>query len=112
MKTFDLQAAIAGAPIQDVNGQKLNFVAFASEAKYHEQFVYLDANGNICATSEDTAHIFMTPVVKTYWVNVYNSKFGEPYFGIPYDNEADAMSYVVGVDGYGYLKTISFEVEE
>jgi hypothetical protein len=110
MKTLNLQAAIAGAPIQDFNGKKLNFVVYVPEAKNHEQFVYLDANGNICATEKDTSNIFMAPVFKKYWVNVDKRFSGEPYCGTPFDNEAEAMrdARVTG----GYLKTISFDIEE
>ena len=110
MKTLNLQAAIAGAPIQYGNGEKITFVAYVPEAKYNNRFVFLDASGNICFLSVETVHIYMTPVFKKYWVNVYNSKSGAPYFGVPFDNEADATKYSNCVDGY--LKTISFDIEE
>jgi hypothetical protein len=110
MKPFDLQAAIAGAPIQYENGKKLTFIAYVPEAKFNDRFVYLDSDGNVCSDSDHTAHIFMTPGVKKYWVNVYENKSGQPYFGVPFDNEADAMRYADCVDGY--IKTISFDIEE
>ena len=110
MKTLNLQAAIAGAPIQYEDGQKLTFIAYVPEAKFNDRFVYLDSSGNICSVSDNTAHIFMTPVFKKYWVNVYNSKSGAPYFGVPFDNEADATKYSNCVDGY--IKTISFDIEQ
>jgi hypothetical protein len=110
MKTLNLQAAIAGAPIQDFHGKKLNFVAYVPEAKHYAQFVYLDAYGNICATEKDTSNIFMTPVFKKYWVSVYAGKSGEPFFGVPFDNEADTTKYSNCMDGY--IKTISFDIEE
>jgi hypothetical protein len=110
MKPFDLQAAIAGAPIQFNDGQKLKFVAYVPEAKYNDHFVFLDASGHICSTSVTTVHIFMSPVSKTYWVNVYASKTGSLFFCTPYDNEAAATQYLNCVDGY--IKTISFEVDQ
>jgi hypothetical protein len=110
MKPFDLQAAIAGAPIQYQDGRKLTFIAYVPEAKFGDRFVYLDSDGNVCSYSEKTTNIFMTPVFKKYWVSVYAGKSGEPFFGVPFDNEADATKYSNCVDGY--LKTISFEIEQ
>jgi hypothetical protein len=110
MKKFDLQAAIAGAPIQFKNGQKLKFVACVPEATFYNRFVFLDASGNIGSAADDNQYIFMSPVVKTYWVNVYAIKSRLPCFGIPFDNEAEAIQdadYTVG-----YIKTISFIIEE
>jgi len=110
MKTLNLQAAINGEPIQYQDGQKLTFIAYVPEAKFNDRFVYLDSDGNVCSDSDHTAHIFMAPVFKKYWVNVYNSKLGAPFFGVPFDNEADATKYSNCVSEY--LKTISFDIEE
>jgi hypothetical protein len=110
MKPFDLQAAIAGAPIQFNDGEKLKFVAYVPEAKINDRFVYMVADGYVRSSPADTVHIFMSQVVKTYWFNVYAGKSGVPYFGVPFDNEADATKYSNCVDGY--LKTISFDIEE
>jgi hypothetical protein len=110
MKPFDLQAAIAGAPIQFNNGENLKFVAYVPEATFEDRFVFLDAVGNIRSWPDDNTSIFMTPVTKTYWVNVYAIKSRLPCFGIPFDNEAEAIQdadYTVG-----YIKTISFIIEE
>jgi hypothetical protein len=110
MKPFDLQAAINGAPIQYQDGQKLTFVAYVPKAKINDRFVYMVADGYVRSSPVDTVHIFMSSVFKKYWVSVYAGKSGEPFFGVPFDNEADATKYSNCVDGY--IKTISFDIEE
>jgi hypothetical protein len=110
MKPFDLQAAINGAPMQYEDGEKLKFIAYVPEAMSNDRFVYMNADGYVRSTAVSTIHIFMAPVVKTYWVNVYAIKSRLPCFGIPFDNEAEAIQdadYTVG-----YIKTISFIIEE
>jgi hypothetical protein len=110
MKPFDLQAAINGAPIQFNNGEKLKFVAYVPEATFDDRFVFLDAVGNIRSWPDDNTMIFMTPVCKTYWFSVCAGKSGVPYFGSPFESEADATQFSNYLDGY--IKTISIEVEE
>jgi hypothetical protein len=110
MKPFDLQAAIAGAPIQYLDKRALKFVAYLPEANFDFRLVMLSSTGNVVSTNENPKHIFMTPVFKKYWVNVYRNKSGEPYFGVPFDNEADATKYSNCVSDY--IKTISFDIEE
>jgi hypothetical protein len=110
MKPFNLQAAIAGAPIQFEDGQKLKFVAYVPEAKFTDRFVFLTADGNICSTSDHTAHIFMTPVMRTHWANVHRSESGSVMVGVSMPDEKAvqlASNFLPG-----YVKTISFEIEE
>jgi len=112
MKTLNLQAAIAGAPIQLKDGQKLKFIAHVPEAKYNDRFVFLDSDlsGNICSTADDTIHIFMTPVFKKYWANVHRSESGSIMVGVSMPDEKAvqlARDFLPG-----YIKTISFEIEE
>jgi hypothetical protein len=110
MKPFNLQAAIAGAPIQYGDKRALKFVAYLPEANFDFRLVMLSSAGNVVSTNENPKHIFMTPVVKTYWFNVCTGKSGVPYFGNPFESEADATNYLNSVDDY--IKTISIEVEE
>jgi len=110
MKTLNLQAAIAGAPIQRRNGEKVTFVAYVPEASFNHRFIFMDDDGIIHALSSHTSEILMTPVFKKHWVNVYRSKSGAPYFGVPFDNESDSAKYANCVSDY--IKTISFDIEE
>jgi hypothetical protein len=110
MKPFDLQAAIAGAPIQFNNGEKLKFVAYVPEATYHDRFVFLDSKGNIGSSASDNLYIFMSPVFKTYWANVDRSEYGQVSVGLAMLDEKAVQlerSYLPR-----YIKTISFEIEE
>jgi hypothetical protein len=112
MKPFNLQAAIDGAPIRDSKGAKIKFVAHVPEASEEEQIVYLSSDLCVRMTSVAGAifYFYMSPVFKKYWVNINKRFSGEPYFGIPFDNEAEAMR-AADCTG-GYIKTISFEIEE
>jgi hypothetical protein len=110
MKPFDLQAAIAGAPIQTVEGTSVKFIAHVPEAEIDQRIIILAPWRSILCYREDNKELVMTPVSKTYWVNVYAIKSRLPCFGIPFDNEAEAIQdadYTVG-----YIKTISFIIEE
>jgi hypothetical protein len=119
MKPFNLQEAIAGKPIQTRDGRVLKFVAHVPEAREGYKVIIMKGDGYIGCWREDGKYlkdeegdgdIVMATVVKTYWGNVYKSESGELFFGILFDNEADAMRYVDRVDGH--IKTISFEIEE
>jgi hypothetical protein len=110
MKPFDLQAAIAGAPIKRINGDVLKFIAYAPNAEREQKVIVMSSAGNILVYPVTTSSIVMASVLKTYWVNVYAGKTGAPYFGVPFDNEADAAKNWNFMDKY--IKTISFDIEE
>jgi hypothetical protein len=112
MKPFNLQAAIAGAPIQATCGTSLKFIAYVKEAKLlHERIITLAPWGSILFYREDTEELVMATVVKTYWFNVHRRFItGELFCSHSFDNEAEAMrdARLTG----GYIKTVSFEIEE
>jgi hypothetical protein len=110
MKTLNLQAAIAGAPIQTVEGTSVKFIAYVKEAVFDERIIVLAPFGGIILYREDTEELVMTPVFKKYWFNVCAGKSGVPYFGSPFEGEADATQFSNYLDGY--IKTISIEVEQ
>lgn len=110
MKPFNIQAAIAGAPIQLETGEKITFIAYVPAVNFNRRLVYMDSSGNICATSDNDANIFMTPEVKTYWANVHRSESGSVMVGVSMPDEKAvqlAMNFLPG-----YVKTISFDMEE
>jgi len=110
MKTLDLQAAINGAPIQYGNGEKITFVAYVPKAGFNDRFVYMDKDGYVRSISEHTACIFMTPVVKTHWANVHRSESGSIIVGVSMPDEKAvqlARDFLPG-----YIKTISFDIEQ
>jgi hypothetical protein len=111
MKPFNLQAAIAGAPIQAMDGTLLKFIAYVKEAKLlHERVITLAPWGSILFYREDTEELVMAPLVKTYWVNLHKNEHEDPYFGLPYSKQPNAIKDSNCMSGY--IKTISFEIEE
>jgi hypothetical protein len=110
MKPFDLQAAIAGAPIETVEGTSVKFIAYVKEAVFDERTIVLAPFGRIILYREDTEELFMAPVTKTYWVNVYASKIGLPYFVVCRGDKTEAIKNSNCHEGY--INTISVEVDQ
>ena len=110
MKPFNLQAAIDGAPIQFKEGGYLKFIAYAPDAGSHQKVIVMDSEGDILVYSSNPSNIVMAPVVRTHWANVHRSESGSVMVGVamPAENAAQlARTFLPG-----YVKTISFEVEE
>lgn len=56
--------------------------------------------------------VLMKKKSKTYWVNIHRISFNKIHAAGVYENEEDALSDGIKDILYGYIKTISFEVEE
>jgi hypothetical protein len=110
MKPFNLQAAIAGAHIQSTGGDKLKFIAYVPEANIDERIITLAPWGAIIFYSDEDEELVMAPPVKTYWVNLHKNEHEDPYVGLPYSKQANAIKDSNCMSGY--IKTISFEIEE
>jgi hypothetical protein len=110
MKPFNLQAAINGAPIQTSCGKYLKFVAHVSVAQRGQQVVVVDTLGNVTSHSDTTDAIVMAPVVRTHWANVHRSESGSVMVGVAMLDEKAVQLARTFLPGY--IKTISFEVEE
>ena len=81
MKPFDLQAAKAGAPIVTRDGRPAKFIAHVAEAHPNQRLLVL-VGGAVCRhfeegrcmlnpDSESPYDLFMAPVKRTVWVNLY-----------------------------------------
>ena len=81
MKPFDLEAAKAGAPLVTRDGRPAKFIAHVAEAQPSQRLVVL-IDGGVYTKFESgkyaasPAHVsdndlFMAPVKRTVWVNVY-----------------------------------------
>ena len=83
MKPFDLEAAKAGAPLVTRDGQPAKFIAHVAEAHPSQRLVVLIDGGVYTkfesgGYSNSPAHVspndlFMAPVKRTVWANVYGS---------------------------------------
>lgn len=97
MKPFDLEAAKAGAPLVTRDGRPAKFIAHVAEAHTNQRLLAL-IDGDIHIRFEDGSYLgpggrggetnndlFMAPVKRTVWANVYG------YGGAPWHNtEKDA----------------------
>ena len=84
MKPFDLQAAKAGAPIVTRDGRPAKFIAHVAEAHPNQRLlvlirgiVYRHFEGGRCMLNpgdESPYDLFMAPVKRTVWVNLYERR--------------------------------------
>ena len=98
MKTFNLQEALAGKPVVTRDGRKVTQLhLFECDAKF-PLFVVIGGIGGITAFRKDGswsgfsntdagADLFMAPVEKTVWVNLYNDWAGR------YDSQEKADAW-------------------
>lgn len=121
---FNLERCLAGDPIIDGEGNLAKFLYYANRADtdfpvwcirkintLDEDIESYSRNGWINAHNEDdTENLYMAPKTKTFYANVYMSE-GElnwPYLTGLYDSKENAENQTTS----GFLKTISFEIEE
>ena len=117
LKPFDLQRALAGDPVvtragsivkelhyfEKLDGQKLYCVV-------HTLLGYSDSGTFWSDGREDAHDLFMMPIKKTYWINIYKSDIEKERMTVRnlYESLDDA---ILACDDENLLKTISFEVE-
>lgn len=122
MKPFDLEAAKAGKPIQRRDGTKMRFIAHVPDSvrssrvivmsEPHKLLSFRDERGTYMTVGTNNYDLFMAPVVKTYWANVWADSLGV-FVGKAYPSEYSAKEdYRLLNHAYTHLKTISFEIEE
>ena len=97
MKPFDLEAAKAGAPMVTRDGRPAKFIAHVEEAHPNQRLLVLIGE-HVCKNFEDGGYmppdnesdydLFMAPVKRTVWVNLYES--GVARF---HDTESDAEDF-------------------
>lgn len=80
MKPFNLQDAINGKPVITRAGDSLTFGAYIPQAKGYNLFMIIpegdvaryNENGRyICNDIESGMDLFMAPIKRTVWVNLY-----------------------------------------
>lgn len=126
-KPFDLQKALAGEPVVTDKGHyaTYRFTAVNDAIKHHHVFTYTDDKEREWVTvvnneglSSDTgswitnpAALFMAPVKKTVWVNLYDWD-GKIAVGKSetYESEEEAKK-AAGTGTSAYLGTYPIEIE-
>ena len=126
MKQFDLEKAKAGAPIQTRNGRPGKFIAYVPEAEGEDRVIIL-VDRHIWKIGEDgrcgSRHdhpekdIFMAPVKREGWVNVYETVYSERIansLGIYNAREQaeDQARTNEGTHPRSYIDTVRIEWEE
>lgn len=124
LKPFDLTAALAGAPVVTRDGRKVLQIAHFPSVKYYQLFVLAEAefsvnalteNGEIREGHQHSLDLFMAPVKRTVWVNMYRSNqafYGNDLYGagLIFNSKHDAEETAKG--DKGYIGTYPLEIEE
>ena len=116
MKPFNLERALAGDPVCYRNGEPVLHVFYAEKSpdirrlfsisQFGDVYRHQKNGGFYLNGRQDSIDLFMAPVKKTYWMNVYKDEGGMLYGGSLLSTESDAK---YASDGHEF-KTISFEV--
>ena len=102
MKPFDLEAAKAGAPIVTRDGRPAKFIAHVAEANPSQRLlVLIDGaaytkfeSGKYAAHVSDN-DLFMAPVKRTVWANVYGYG-GATWYNTEKDADDGALNARLG----------------
>lgn len=125
MKSFDLYAAIAGAPVITRDGRDVRILCFDALGAQPIVGLYKDEDGGektfrisndgrysfADCPNDSVLDLFMKPVKKTYWVNVYRSIDGTCLTSsTTYMREEDAIE--ASSRSVSYIGTFPIEIEE
>lgn len=120
LKPFDLTAALAGAPVVTRDGRKVLQIAhFPKMNSSHEVIAAIDGieyvqcfgkSGVVSDCIGFKTDLFMAPVKRTVWVNMYRSD--DDLYGADeiFNSKHDAEETAKGDDGY--FGTYLIEIEE
>ena len=103
LKPFDLTAALAGAPVVTRDGRKVLQIAHFPKVSLSERIVaHIDSNyciqifyddGQFIRGKESKFDLFMAPVKRTVWVNMYRHDCGEIYSGAVGNTKEEALRF-------------------
>jgi hypothetical protein len=125
MKTFNLQEAIAGKPIQTRDGRVLKFVAHVPEAGEGYEVVVMKGDGYVGCWCEDGRYlkeeetdsdIVMAPVIKKYYVNIFKGNYsGIVVSSSPLEDEEEVQwnkDEYLQMNNVRFITTLTFDIEE
>jgi hypothetical protein len=122
MKPLDLEAALAGAPVQTRNGDPARILCF-DRATTRYPIVALVLNpvdgdegiytytpeGRYLTNRKSNHDLVMAPVKKRGWINIYKAASElNPFAGAVYPTEEDALAEV----DVGHVATVPVEWED
>ena len=118
-KPFNLQAALDGAPVMTVNGDKVIRIVHFPEANTSTWVIAVLENGKMINCYENgqyfngmtTEHdLVMAPTTKTGWVNVFIGEFNTYFASRVYTTYEEAVE--VKKNYHNYITTTKIEWEE
>lgn len=122
MKPFDLEKAKAGAPVITRDGREARIICFdakqedplivlvTNKSGFENDYSYLE-NGRYQITKENPLDLFMKPIKRTYYFNVFKHQSGVIYAGHTRNSLNEAIACAKGVEAE-LIKTVSIEIEE
>ena len=117
MKPFNLEQALAGAPVVTRNNcpiVELTYLQTTSNLavvrKYDEKLIsyFIPASGKLSSTIDYATDLFMAPIKKEGWINVYNVHSLDVTGKNIYPTEEAALAN----KGFDCIATIKIEWEE
>ena len=123
MKKFNLEEAKAGKPIQSRDGCRVTMLATDIKNKYPLATVKHTSEMDVLQTqcedgyfykdkSESMHDLFMAPVKKEGWVNIYRDTCGAKVTGRSIHESEECAKEVNGVSLSNYVTTAKVEWEE
>ena len=113
MKPFNLAAALAGAPVVTRDGtQFIDIRHFPSISNPYKLAGVNKGSVRLImedGTNSDGSYLFMAPVKRTVWVNMYRNEDGVFYSGAVKDSKQSAAAQF---DLDDYIGTYPLEIEE
>ena len=127
MKPFDLKLAKSGHPVCTKNGRDARIICFDRKFETYpivalidnrlggEDIEYYTINGKYEFEAESEFDLFMTPVKREGWVNIYKEGFETWVDAEIFSTKENAIEYneiSTSVDRENYLTTVKIEWEE
>ena len=119
-KPFNLQAALEGAPVMTMQGDKvIRIVHFPEATRENARVIALLENGAVISccengkyyeNNESTYDLVMAPTTKTGWVNVFIGEFNTYFASRVYTTYEEAVE--VKKNYHNYITTTKIEWEE
>lgn len=114
LKKFDLQAALAGAPVVTRDGMKILQIAHFKEASEEDRVICLGEDRSIFTTTEkglqlsgckSEKDLFMAPKIKTMYTEILCGEDGKPY-------NVDLKETLNEIPKDGVIATVTWEEPE
>jgi hypothetical protein len=121
MKPFNLEKALEGDPVITRDGRKVTDIhyfrikdldASVMVGIDNTELKSYDTNGKYYQNNDSYYDLFMAPIIKTYWINIYKYCDNTIIQSKVYESKENADNNKQISTSYSFIKTISFEIEE